>query len=545
MVVCAARRSFRCVYFLLFGFVMSSLDSLTSAQRGQLVHFQAVVNLPDAEHALSILRNHNWSMEDAVANALIMSPSTATPAPPSSSLPSSHPVAPSLPPPLNTSSASLSSSNYAAVSPASSPTRSLLSSSSPSASSSASSAATTPSRAARAPASLGWYEWINSYPFGWLVTSTLTFCSQLLAAVLPSTLWHGPVAAPPTARHVASSSTSSTLVTGWLQRWPHSPPFVTQSYLTAVRECKAHHKLLFLYLHHPDVRTGDGSFVATTLCSEAMHNFVEQNFVAWMGSAQTGDGARLASTLRVRSYPFVALLAPVNNQLAVMYRREGETTASSSGGNEVDEMIHAMLLKMEQYEAMTATERRKEEERREGRTLRDQQDREYQEALEKDREQQRKKEREAEAKRKAEEEREARVRAAEEERRREERRKQDRLARKQRLLDSLPPEPTAGGAAVVTVSVRMADGKKISRRWEDSTAMDRLFDWIDAQPQQAAQAGDADVVRGEAAGGVRVVSNFPRKVHTDGSVTVKSLGLGKQILLMVEPVETETDETQQ
>ena len=520
---------------------MSSLDALTSAQRGQVVHFQAVVNMSDAEQAASILRNHNWSMEDAVANALIMSPSAVAAA---SSVSHSADTAAdptpqhaSAPPPLNTSSASLSSNNYAAVSPASSPTRSLLSSSS-SPSSTATSAASTPNRAARAPASLGWHDWLNSYPFGWLLTSALTFCSQLLAAVLPSTLWHGPAAAPPAARHAASSSSApSAVVTAWLQQWPHSPPFVAQSYLTAVRECKARHKLLFLYLHHPAVRTDPVSFVASTLCSEAMHNFVVQNFVAWMGSAQSGDGARLASTLRVRSYPFVALLAPVNNQLAVMYRREGELTGAS-GGSDLDEMIHAMLLKMEQYDAMTATERRAEEERRAGRTLREQQDREYQEALEKDREQQRTKEREAERKRKAEEERQAALKAAVEQKQRDEKARQDKLARKQRLIAALPVEPVAGGAAVATVGVRLVDGKKISRRWEDSTAMEQLFDWIDGQA-----ADDTELVRGEAAGQVRVVSNFPRKTHTDGSVTLRSLGLGKQILLLVEPVEA--DDTQQ
>ena len=529
---------------------MSSLAALTSSEREQLVHFQAVVNMSDAEQALSILRNHSWVMEDAVANALIMSPSSSTgtssSSSTSSSLSASQSTAPlaSAPPPLNTSSASLSS-NYAAVSPASSPTRSLLSSSSSSSLSASSSATTsTPTRSARAPATLTWNEWLSSLPFGWLLTSAITFCSQLLAAVLPSTLWNGPAAAPPTVRHAPPSTSASALVASWLQQWPHSPPFVTHSYLTAVRECKAQHKLLFLYLHHPAVRTGDGSFVASTLCSEAMHNFVEQNFIAWMGSAQSGDGARLASTLRVRSYPFVALLAPVNNQLAVMYRREGETAASgSTGSNEADDMIHAMLLKLEQYEAMTAGERRAEEERREGRTLRDQQDREYQEALEKDREQQRKKDREAEQKKIAEEEQQARVRAVEEEKLRKERREQERLARRHRLLESLPPEPAAGGAAVVTVSVRLVAGKKISRRWEDSTVMDRLFDWIDGQPQQVGQAGDADVVRAKAGGGTRVVSNFPRKIHTDGSATVKSLGLGKQILLMVEPVD-DADDTQ-
>ena len=531
---------------------MSSVASLTSAQREQLAHFQAIVNMSDAEQALSILNNHSWSLEEAVANALIMSPPAATSSSSShtsSAYSTSAASSAAAPPPINTSSsASLSSSsNYAAVSPTSSPTRSLLSSSASSSSSTSPTTRSAPTRAGaagRAPASLGWYEWISSLPLGWVITSTITFVSQLFAAVLPSTLWHGPPAAAAGGQsaqhHAPASSSSSALVSDWLRQWPHSPPFTTSSYLAAVRECKQNHKLLFLYLHHPSVRTSEGSFVATTLCSEAMHNFVQQNFVAWMGAAQSGDGARLASTLRVRSYPFVALLAPLNNQLAVMYRREGETVSGGSG-SEIDDMIHAMLLKMEQYDAMTASERRLQAERAEGRTLREAQDREYQESLEKDREQQRKKEREAEQKKLAEEEARAKARAAEEERVRAESRKQERLARKQQLLDSLPPEPAAGGAGVVTVSVRLVDGKKISRRWADSALMERLFDWIDGQPQQAGQAGDAELVRGSQAGGVRVVSNFPRKVHTDGSVTVNSLGLGKQILLLVEPVEEELD----
>ena len=314
-----------------------------------------------------------------------------------------------------------------------------------------------------------------------------------------------------------------------------------------MRQSKQQHKPLFIYLHSPSAPAASTSaFLSSLLCTETVHNFVQQNFVAWMGNtASNPDAARLAHDLRVRAFPFIALLASMNNQLAVMYRREGglQPGEAEGAGAEaaVDSLIHSLLVKMEQYEALTAEERRRQDGLREGRLVRETQDREYQEALRADKEAMRKRQAEEEQKRQEEDERKRQAAEAEAAEQRERERRQQQAGRRRSLLSSLPPEP-APSPTTVAVSVRMLDGKKISRRWDETVRMSSLFDWIDGQERPESADEPAELMRkegggqGGGAGQLRVVSNFPRRLHTDGSVTLKSLGLGKQVLLYVEEI---------
>jgi hypothetical protein len=174
--------------------------------------------------------------------------------------------------------------------------------------------------------------------------------------------------------------------------------------------------------------------------------------------------------------------------------------------------------------------------------VRETQDREYQEALRADKEAMRKRQAEEEQKRQQEEERRRQAEEAQAAEQRERERREQQVNRRRSLLASLPPEP-ALSPTTVAVSVRMLDGKKISRRWDETERMSSLFDWIDGQERPESADEPAELMRkegggggGGAAGQLRVVSNFPRRLHTDGSVTLKSLGLGKQVLLYVEEI---------
>ena len=517
----------------------SSVASLSPVQRDQLHHFQAVVNLHDDAQALSILDNHNWNMEEAVGTALLISPTQSSSSP---SAPTSSSLASRPPPPISTASSTRTtptSSSYAPHSPTSSPTRSLLSSSRVPHAAVAVPPTASPNAATsgRHVDSQSWSEWLQAMPFGWVVSGAFAFLAQLLSAILPASWYHtAPSTSASSSSSQSSSSTSARFHADFMEQWPHAPPFLPSSYLSAIRAAKASHKLLFVYLHAPSSPLTT-PFLRSTLCTEAIHNFVEQNFVAWMGSMHNNaDAQRLAQSLRVRGgSPFIALLAPMQGQLAVMYRRDG------GEGEGVDALIHDLLVKMEQYEAMTAGERKREEVLTEGRQLRASQDAEYQEALSKDREDQRRRQEQEQQRLRAEEQRQREAEEAKERLRAKERAKLARAQRRQELLASLPPEP-ASGAGVVAVSVRLMDGKKISRRWDDAISMARVFDWIDGQEKE--KGTDWDVARGdvmaalaqaeEGVGVVRIVSNFPRKVHADGEASIKSLGLGKQVLLFVE-----------
>jgi hypothetical protein len=96
------------------------------------------------------------------------------------------------------------------------------------------------------------------------------------------------------------------------------------------------------------------------------------------------------------------------------------------------------------------------------------------------------------------------------------------------LRATLPPQPAAKDDDVVNVCVRTPSGAKETRRFNEETAMSVVFTFIgsiDVRDRDGNAVAIADR---------RIASAFPRRVHTDGTASLSSLGLGTQILLVVE-----------
>ncbi|XVF10667.1 hypothetical protein REPUB_Repub07fG0202100 [Reevesia pubescens] len=162
------------------------------------------------------------------------------------------------------------------------------------------------------------------------------------------------------------------------------------------------------------------------------------------------------------------------------------------------------------------------------RLIREQQDDEYNAALQADREKELKAIQEAEARRLEDEA--ARKAAFEEEQRKEEefRRKVEEEQECERQLAakeaSLPQEPAADEENAVTLLVRMPDGSRRGRRFLKSDRLQSLFDFI-------------DIGRGVKLGTYRLVRPYPRRAFSDGesSLTLNELGLtSKQEALFLE-----------
>lgn len=98
------------------------------------------------------------------------------------------------------------------------------------------------------------------------------------------------------------------------------------------------------------------------------------------------------------------------------------------------------------------------------------------------------------------------------------------------LAAALPAEPPAGDDGVVLVSFRLPSGGKLQRRFRDQEPLAHVRTHI-----RSLEGMEAHARR------FRILSNFPRKVHSDDEATLASLKLGKQILFVVEAVQEDEE----
>jgi len=275
--------------------------------------------------------------------------------------------------------------------------------------------------------------------------------------------------------------------------------------------------MIFIYIHcvrHDDTQ----KFCSETLCTESVTNFLNDNFITWIGNVSNPDAYQLSHTLGVTTFPFISVLAPHARQLAVVFRHTGLLSS--------DALIAAMVHMMDQHQSVIQQIKQKTQSDNLSRQLIQQQDREYKEALERDRKQlqyQREEEKKAaeekEKKRKERDEQLKLVAKIEAEKKA----KEDERTKKR---ESLPPEPPSSNASA-SVCIRLPNGTKVNRRFLQDTKMKVIFDFIESNDLSS---------NGEEIGRYQIVSNYPRRVHSNPDVDLKSLGLGRQCLLFVEEV---------
>lgn len=95
---------------------------------------------------------------------------------------------------------------------------------------------------------------------------------------------------------------------------------------------------------------------------------------------------------------------------------------------------------------------------------------------------------------------------------------------------ALPPEPAAGAPATVQVLARMPDGGRQTRRFAHTHRVSHLYDWVTVLW--------ADASGPETVPPFVLVSNMPRKEHTERALSLADAGLGeRQCALFVEPRE--------
>jgi FAS-associated factor 2 len=312
-------------------------------------------------------------------------------------------------------------------------------------------------------------------------------------------------------------------------------PFVERGYNATMATItnRENPPLVLIYLHSPLHRRGV-QFIRDYLCygpllvllnSNTGSNDQEGNVICFGSSIHSADGQRLREMLDVTSFPFMALLnvkssgSNRNNnslEMELLLRLEGEqiltippqqiTTYLSTSFSR-----HAEIV----AQALAARLAREEEIR-----LRQEQDREYQEALLADQIREIERREEAERLAREEEEKLELERLAGE--------KEERRMGRARELMSRCEEPTSG-PGTARIRFTLPNGKKIDRRFNSGETVEVLRAFLMVY----------FVDEGVEIKNIGLSTNFPRKTfgENDDGLTLEEAGLSPQAVVMVQDLD--------
>lgn len=258
------------------------------------------------------------------------------------------------------------------------------------------------------------------------------------------------------------------------------PPFFRGTYAQALEEAKRELKFLLVYLHSPHHQDTQ-HFCQSVLTNPDLLVFVQQkDLLFWACSISTREGYRVSQALRENTYPFLALIVLKDNRMTVVSKIEGTVTLAT--------LVNRISQAITDHEASLVVVRAERQARSMNQMIRQQQDLDYQESLEKDR---RKEQVRQEEKRKREEE----ERSAREEQLRQRKRRDDLLKLKQTI--HVEPEPDDDEPDCIRLQVVFPDGTRLSRKFKKSQSIRHLFTYVYSHPSAPLQ--------------FQITTNFPRR----------------------------------
>lgn len=289
-------------------------------------------------------------------------------------------------------------------------------------------------------------------------------------------------------------------------------------FVAAKEEASNTGSLLLLYLHSPLHRCAVSH--AKLLCHDSVMALLMQPNVLALGlSIHSGQGAQLAQMLSVKAYPALCLMEPPprdasssnNRKLTLLFQAEGSSLLAYSA----EQLVPLLQSSVQRHQTILAEQEARRIEREQETLLRQQQDAEYQAALQADQERERQ---QAEA-------------AAEEDRLRRE--EEERVAEDERqaraVIDTargkLREAPSSGGAMIRFV---LPSGQKVNRRFygDDTIGACRAFVRLHCH--------ENDIEMGT----IGLSTNFPKKSYNDDdTITLEDAGLRPQAVLMVQDLD--------
>lgn len=311
----------------------------------------------------------------------------------------------------------------------------------------------------------------------------------------------------------------------------HSLHFFEDGYAQAYDIAKKELKFLLVVLISPE-HDDNLSFVKKTLLSEELVNFIndpENNIILWAGNVQDSEAYQVSTALNCSKFPFIALIAHTPHDKSSPM----STIARISGLLPPSAYVPRIRTAISQQSAALDRIRAARAEQNATRSLRDEQNSAYERSLAQDRERARQR-REAEAERlRADEEARARLENAE---RNDQKRELWRLWRAQ----NLPPEPDSTERKITRVSIRMATGERVVRRFSEASAIEELYAFVEcyhllkSEKPSSSPAPEPTDYKHEYQ--FQLVSSMPRTIyglHPGGAIGDK---IGRSANLIVEPL---------
>ncbi|KAJ3427299.1 fas-associated protein [Anaeramoeba flamelloides] len=272
------------------------------------------------------------------------------------------------------------------------------------------------------------------------------------------------------------------------------PTFYQGTYKEAFRFAKESSKFFVVYLHSSD-HTSTSDFCLRVLTDENIIAFVNENFIFWGESIKHPSGFLLTNKFFVTTYPFMAVVSTnTRTRSQVVKIFEGQINA--------DQLMTGLISALEENASAISEQRIQENERSSIRQIREQQDREYQESIERDQERQRIEFEQEQQQRIERMEREEKIKRKKE-------KKERQMLELEEKIQNLKPEPdpkTEEG--VIRLRVILPDGDKISRCFKKDWEMKTIFDWVDINSNKSLKPNKYYLVK-----------NYPKTSFSDKNAT--------------------------
>ena len=317
----------------------------------------------------------------------------------------------------------------------------------------------------------------------------------------------------------------------------HGLHFFENGYAQAYDQAKKDLKYLLVLLISPE-HDDTHSFVRDTLLTPEVESFLadaRNNILLWAGSVQDSEAYQVSVALHCTKFPFAALVVHTPQDSATAM----STVARVAGPTPRTAFLAKLHASMQAYAAVLDAARARRAEQQASRDLRREQESAYERSLAQDQERARAR-REAEAERARAEEREKAE--AEERERAAGRIEAWRRWRAQRLVRE--PEPAVKDAT--RLSVRLASGDRVVRKFPATASMEDLYAFVECYEllgEPAVGGSDATPPEGyEHEYRFKLVSPMPRAVYDLASGGTVGERIGRSGNLIVESMIDEDDE---
>ncbi|CAG9321275.1 unnamed protein product [Blepharisma stoltei] len=321
----------------------------------------------------------------------------------------------------------------------------------------------------------------------WSIKSWITWGAKGIYSGASNILWNIYTFVKPPVIQEAESASARAFVTSLQNLGIHEiPPFSIRNLSEVLQDGQSINRPVLVYINSRDVPAG---YLREVICHEVSIALIAESYLIWGVDENSQDGINAIRQLQVTALPTLAVVQGRNNgRPQVLDRLEGCASFDT----------YLEFLERNSVQNVAGVDPDLHQER----LIREQQDRELEEAERITRERYR-----------AEELKRAQIKKEQEE---EMRKQQEEEQRRKQKEESIGEEPNPG-PDIALISFRLPDGKKIERRFYKEKQIETLYDFIETLSLR----------------NFEIVTNFPSKVLDQKQITLEAAGLFPKSIVYV------------